>query len=175
MCPKHGFGCTYKVSAWNSQRKHYFCNTQNFERIFWRARETLVKQPPDGRWDLARYPSSSRVDILGPRQKGSHYADNIWRAWQNDLHYADDIFKHIFFNENIWSSIKFSLKRSASIQGMAWCRQATSHFLSKSGPRSVSPYCVTLPQWVKMHAEICINVCHNLIFGCIQHRALVGN
>ena len=31
---------------------------------------------------------------------------------------------------------------------MAWCHQATSHYLSQCWPRSVSPYGVTRPQWV---------------------------
>ena len=33
---------------------------------------------------------------------------------------------------------------------MAWCRQATSHYLSKCWPRSLSPNGVTMPQWVKV-------------------------
>ena len=37
-----------------------------------------------------------RVSTLRPRQNG-------WR-------FADNIFKHIFFNENVWNSIKISLK-----------------------------------------------------------------
>ena len=32
---------------------------------------------------------------------------------------------------------------------MAWCRQATSHYLSQRWPRSMSPYGVIRPQWVK--------------------------
>ena len=36
------------------------------------------------------------IYILGPRQ--------------NRRHFADDIFKYIFLNENGWISIKFSLK-----------------------------------------------------------------
>ena len=32
---------------------------------------------------------------------------------------------------------------------MAWCRQATSHYLSQCWPSSMSPYGVTRPQWVK--------------------------
>ena len=31
---------------------------------------------------------------------------------------------------------------------MAWCRQATSHYLKQCWPRSPSPYGVTMPQWV---------------------------
>ena len=38
---------------------------------------------------------------------------------------------------------------STLVQGMAWCRQATSHYLSQCWPRSLSPYDVTRPQWVK--------------------------
>ena len=32
---------------------------------------------------------------------------------------------------------------------MAWCCQATSHYLSQCWPRSLSPYGVIRPQWVK--------------------------
>ena len=34
-------------------------------------------------------------------------------------------------------------------QVMAWCRQATSHYLSQHWPRSLWPYGVTRLQWVK--------------------------
>ena len=37
---------------------------------------------------------------------------------------------------------------STLVQVMAWCRQATSHYLSQCWPRAVSPYGVTRPQWV---------------------------
>ena len=35
--------------------------------------------------------------------------------------------------------------KSTLVQVMAWCRQATSHYLSQCWPRSVSPYGVTRP------------------------------
>ena len=38
---------------------------------------------------------------------------------------------------------------STLVQVMAWCCQAISHYLSQCWPRSMSPYCVTRPQWVK--------------------------
>ena len=38
--------------------------------------------------------------------------------------------------------------KSTLVQVMAWCRQATSHYLSQCWPRSLSPYDVTRPQWV---------------------------
>ena len=39
--------------------------------------------------------------------------------------------------------------KSTLVQVMAWCRQATSHYLSQCWPRLLSPYDITRPQWVK--------------------------
>ena len=36
------------------------------------------------------------------------------------------------------------------VQAMAWCRQATSHYMSQCLPRSLAPYGVTRPQWVNL-------------------------
>ena len=41
------------------------------------------------------------------------------------------------------------LMMSTLVQVMAWCRQATSHYLNQCWPRSPTPYGVTRPQWVK--------------------------
>ena len=47
--------------------------------------------------------------------------------------------------------------KSTLIQAMAWCRQATSHYLSQCWPRSVSPYGIIRPQWVNpMWQRVCI-------------------
>ena len=40
--------------------------------------------------------------------------------------------------------------KSTLVQVMAWCRQATSHYLSQCWPSSLSPYGVTRPQWVNV-------------------------
>ena len=48
----------------------------------------------------------------------------------------------------IWMSIDFTDDLSALVQVMAWCHQATSHYLSKCWPRSLSLYGVTRPEWV---------------------------
>ena len=56
---------------------------------------------------------------------------NTLRPRQNGRHFADDIFKCIFLNENVWISIKISLKFvpkgpinniPALVQIMAWRR-----------------------------------------------------
>ena len=49
----------------------------------------------------------------------------------------------------IWMPQDFTDDQSTLFQVMAWCRRATSHYLSQCWPRSLSPYGVTRPQWVK--------------------------
>ena len=48
----------------------------------------------------------------------------------------------------IWMSQDFTNDQSILVQVMAWCHQAPSHYLSQCWPRSLSPYGVTMPQWV---------------------------
>ena len=49
----------------------------------------------------------------------------------------------------IWRSLDFNDEKSALVLVMAWYCQATSHYLSQCWPRSLSPYGVTRPQWIK--------------------------
>ena len=142
---------------------------------------------------------------------------NTLRPRHNRCHFADDIFKCIFLNENVWITIKISLKfapkgpinnipalvqimawrrpgdkplsepmlvslpthicvtrsqwvkfkssfydiapieqdtfeyKSTLVQVMAWCRQATRHYLAECRPRFLSPYSTTRPQWVNLY------------------------
>ena len=48
-----------------------------------------------------------------------------------------------------WMSLNFTDNQSTLVQVMAWCHQATSHYLSQCWPRSPLPHGVTRPQWVK--------------------------
>ena len=68
----------------------------------------------------------------------------------------------------IWMSISFTDDKSTLVQVMAWCRQATSHYLNQCWPRSKLPYGVTRPQWVKVPVSylwhICINIWLLMIF-----------
>ena len=71
-------------------------------------------------------------------------------------------FRHVFYKQIlvidgwgicceialIWMSLDFTDNQSTLVQVMAWCHQATSHYLSQCWPRSLSPYDVTRPQWV---------------------------
>ena len=69
--------------------------------------------------------------------------DNTLRLTQDGRHSADDIFKCIFLNENVWTPINFSLKFIpkgpidniiALVQIMACCRRGNKPF---SGPMMV--------------------------------------
>ena len=91
-----------------------------------------------------------------------HNDFNTLRSRQNCYHFADDIFKGIFLNENVWISLKISLKFipegavdniAALVQIMAW-RWPGAKPLSEPMMFSLLKHiCVTQPQWVKK--EIC--------------------
>ena len=77
---------------------------------------------------------------------------NTSRPRQNGRHFPEAIFKWIFLNENVWISIKISLKFAprgpinnipALVQIMAWRQTGESHYLN------LTHICVTQPQWVK--------------------------
>ena len=50
-------------------------------------------------------------------------------------------------------------EKSTLVQVMAWCHQATSHYLSQCWPRSVSPYGVSRPQWYSVIYRIITHCC----------------
>ena len=47
-----------------------------------------------------------------------------------------------------WMPLDLTDDKPTLIQVMAWCRQATSHYLSHCWPRSMTPNGVIRPQWV---------------------------
>ena len=65
---------------------------------------------------------------------------NTLRPRWSRCHFADDSFRYIFLNENIWIFTKISLKFIAKspindipalVQVMAWCWPAPSHYLKQ--------------------------------------------
>ena len=86
-----------------------------------------------------------RVNTLRPRQKGRHF--------------ADDIFKCIFLNEHVWIPIKISLKFvpkdpinniPALVQIMAWRRPGDKPLSESMMVNLPTHICVTRPQWVNI-------------------------
>ena len=52
------------------------------------------------------------------------------------------------------------------LQVMAWCRQATNHYLSQCWPRSMSPYGVIRPQWVNVYGLANCSLIYRLLWIC---------
>ena len=82
---------------------------------------------------------------------------NTLRPRQNGRHFADDIFKRNFLNENIWIPIKISLKFvpkgpinniPALVQIMAWRRSGDNPLSEPMMINLLTHICVTRPQWV---------------------------
>ena len=67
-----------------------------------------------------------------------------------------------------WMSQNFSNEKSASVQVMAWCHQASSYYLNQCWPSFKRLYGITRPRWVnalKLH----------LIYTTIHHMFLSNN
>ena len=101
-------------------------------------------------------------DITGPQG-----VNNI-EAETNGRHLADNIFKCIFLNENVWIPIKISLKFvpkglinniPALVQIMAWRRLGDKPLSEAMMVRSATHICVTRPQWVKRLTRHSIGKC----------------
>ena len=91
---------------------------------------------------------ANRVNTLRPRQNGRHF--------------ADDIFKCIFLNENVWIPAKISMKFvpkgpinniPALVQIMAWRRPGDKPLSEPMMVSLTTHICVTRPQWVNLRFE----------------------
>ena len=91
------------------------------------------------------------------------YQFNTLRSRKNGHHFADDIFNCIFLNENVWISIKISLKFvpkgeinniPASVQIMAWRRPGDKTLSEPIMVRLLTHSCITQPQWVNRPGDV---------------------
>ena len=111
------------------------------------------------------------INTLGPKR--------------NQQHFADDIFKRIFFNENVWISINISLKFDpkgpinnipALVQIMAWRRSGDKPLSEPMMVRLPTHICVTRPQWVKltyMISNVFLKVSMTRVAGVVKQSALI--
>ena len=83
---------------------------------------------------------------------------NTLRLGQNGIHFADNFFKCIFLNENVWISLKISLKFVPEVQInniptlveiMAWHHPGDKPLSEPMIVSLLMHLCVTLPQWVR--------------------------
>ena len=96
--------------------------------------------------------------LIEMASKASYFLNTL-RPGQNGRHFADNIFKCIFLNENVWIPIKISLKFfpkgpinniPALVQIMAWRRPGDKPLSEAMMVRLQTHVCVTQPQWVKI-------------------------
>ena len=120
-------------------------------RVLWNLRSfVLFRHPCGGYGDLSAtdHPTSQLIYKLRARRDGRHF--------------ADDIFKCIFLNENMLISINNSLKFvpkgpiiniTALVQIMAWRRSGDKPLSEPILVDLQTHICVTRPQWVNAAAQ----------------------
>ena len=122
---------------WYQNRKHFM--TCVYHRCF------LLHKLWYGHYSHQSLSIGKHVDSLRPRQ--------------NRRHFADDVFKCNFLNENVWIPIKISLKfvpkgpinnMPALVQIMAWRRPGDKPLSEPMMVSSLTHICVTRPLWVKL-------------------------
>ena len=98
-------------------------------------------------------------------QECSHLASNIINSLgprRDRRHFPNDIFICVFLNENVWISIRISLKFvprgpidniPALVQIMAWRRIGDKPLFEPMMVSLLTHICVTRPQWVKIIAH----------------------
>ena len=87
---------------------------------------------------------------------------NTLKPRQNGRHFADDIFKCILFNGNVWIPITISLKFVPQgpinsilelVQIMAWCQAGNKPLCEPKVVRLLVHICITQPQWIYMSCK----------------------
>ena len=136
--------------------------------LIWHHPDDKESQDPPS---TARFPSSSCF-IVAMFPDTVLKTCNQWITHQWRFHYNINSLAHGKFQRNFrylifqiiavidgwgiscelalgWMSLNLTDDKSTLVQVMAWCRQATNHYLSQCWPRSLSPYGVTRSQRVK--------------------------
>ena len=99
---------------------------------------------------------------------------NTLRPRQNGRHFADDVFKCIILNGNLWISIKISLKFvpkgpinniPALVQIMTWRRPGDKPLSEPMMVRLPTHICVTRPQWVNRNVLGHFKTLHYCLIG----------
>ena len=110
------------------------------------------------------------VNTLSPRQNGRHF--------------ADDIFKCIFLNENVWIYIKISLNFVpkgridnilALVPIMAWRRRGDKPLSEPMVVSLLTHICVTRPQWVIWMKIIAVWMTVNIRKLPLSYKATINN
>ena len=133
----------------------------------WKWAPLHARTPRNAKWAISlvslvvtgnrMQPDGSVVCLADPRTCPSVGIFNTLRLRQNCLHFADDLFKCIFLNENTCISLTISLKlvRKVRINNIASLIQIMDR--RRPGDKSLSEpmmvslpthICITRPQWI---------------------------
>ena len=125
---------------------------QSFDVIFAATLNKLWNKQLSSWWFEASWHSQdTKVNTLTLRQNGHHF--------------PHDMFKCIFLNENVWISIKISLKFvpmgpfnniPTLVTIMAWCRTGNKPLSESMMDILLMHICITQPQWVKTNRQTAI-------------------
>ena len=114
---------------------------------------------------------SSTALYICPSQQ---YLLNTLRPRQNSRYLADNIFKCIFLNENVWFPIKISLEFApeglinnipALVHIMAWRRPGDKPLSEPMMASLPTHVCVALPQWVNVQTFYIKETVHTYNWG----------
>ena len=96
--------------------------------------------------------------------------DSIWKMQFSVLCYwlvSSDL---MIMPPHEWQSLTDD--KSILVQVMAWCRQATSYYLSQCWPSSMSPYVVIVAYWLHMRGIALSSMVQAMLFAhifCANH------
>ena len=158
--------CWYKKSHCGDKtilRSFYVHNNVSINKaisLYWIRAEQPLEQTPShnlNQWwpSLLTYVCATLPWCI----VGSEFWFNTLRPRQNGRHFPADIFKRIFFNENVSISIKISLKFVPKgainnipvlFQIMTWRRPGDKPLSEPVIVRLPTHTCVTRPEWVNL-------------------------
>ena len=156
--------CTYFSARWFSLTNWWYIKFGESRKQYgWRywPDDSMISYITLNQW--WEYTSFRHTFIFIHQAHLSLVPISTLRPRRNEQHFADDIFKRIFFNENIWILTKISLKFvpkgpinnfTALVQIMAWRRPGDKPL---SEPMMVSfptHICVTRAQWVNLTWQV---------------------
>ena len=107
---------------------------------------------------------------LAPGRPGCHFKTAI-----SNLVLLIGIFTSSKDNAVRWMPRDLTDDKSTLVQVMAWCRQATGHYLSQCWPSSMSSYGVTRPQWVNSSHCPSERIYRNLADAVFKHIVMFEN
>ena len=115
---------------------------------------------------------ASALNSLAPGRSGCNSKNGIF-----NLVLLIGIFRSPHDNALCWMPLDLTYDKSTLVQVMAWCRQATSHYLSQCWPRSLSPYGIIRPQVKSLThtiAQMSGNKTSHQKYGWIAHSDPLG-